>query len=429
MLWNSNLFLLKHQSLMLKFSGTLTAVMLVASISYGQSIHELTDTPTGAQNVSVVVNPRNPSNLILAVAGSVYYSVDAGKTWEKSLSAPETVSPVVIANTKGEAHYLTVEQTADGKSAIFCRASGDGGKTWIGPAAITASATADQRMPWGIYDGKENLYVTWTQFDQYNNKDQNCQSRIMLARSPNGRKWNDPVEISQTPGDCQDGKMATGGSIPIVGIDGKIFATWTHGEMIMLDRSFDGNLWLSNDIAFLQQKGGRTLDIPQVGVTNSKAIIVSDRSKNDHRGLLYLAFADQRTSKSRTDIYFSRSMNYGDLWISPEKIASSSDQHHQFLPWLTIDQSTGHIYVVYYQMSEDGMIDVNLSWSIDAGLTFKTNKLTKTSFKLTFQGKPEYINVSAYKGTICAAWIQSNNDSKNTVHIATLTHDDLLKNP
>jgi hypothetical protein len=414
---------------MLKPFGTLITLTILTITTFGQTIHHLGQVPAHADNVSVVVNPRNPLNLMVAVGGMLQYSFDGGQTWEKSALDDSCSHSVVIANVKGDAHFLTVKQTAGGKRGIFCRTSSDGGKIWSDATPITETLTNDQGMPWGIYDGKENLHVSWTAFDRSGSNDQNCQSHIMLSRSPNGKKWNEPIEISQTPGDCQNGKMAVAGSLPIIGVDGKMFVTWTHGDMIMLDRSFDGSLWLSNDIAFMQQKNGRTIDVPEVGATNGKALIVSDRSKSDHRGLLYLIYADQRLSKSNAEIFFSRSLNYGDLWTSPEKINKAGGKHDQFLPWLAIDQYTGYLYVLYYEMTDEGMIDVNLSWSNDAGLTFKTTKLNKEPFKLAPTGTPEYINVSAHKGTVCAAWLQSENDNKQSLHLATLKHEDLLKNP
>lgn len=412
---------------MLKFSGALTALTLFITPAFSQMISTLGEVSKEAHNVSVAVNPRNPANLIAAIGGSIHYSLDGGTTWTKSASEALGIgSPVVIANVKGDAHYFHTEQTASGFSIIFCQSSSDGGKTWSEPIAITEPQSKDQRMPWAIYDNKENLYVTWTEFDQFNNKDQNCQSRIMLSRSSNGRKWSDPVEISQTPGNCVDDKTAVAGSMPAAGIDGKVFALWTHHDRVMMDRSFDGGMWLSNDIASIQQKSGRSINIPDMGPTNGKALLVSDHGKSDHRGVLYVVFADQRSKT--TDVYFTRSLNYGDLWTSPEKITKNVDTHHQFLPWVTIDQSTGFLYIAFYEMDEDGLLHVKLAWSNDAGITFKTSELTPAPINLSGEQTPEYINISAHKGVISTVWLQEEN-GKQVAKVAVLKYEDLTKNP
>ncbi|RAW00161.1 sialidase family protein [Pseudochryseolinea flava] len=413
----------------LKTTGALTAITLVSSMAFGQTVKDLGEVSATAHNVAVTVNPKNPQNIIAATGGAIHYSIDGGQNWTKSLSEALGVgAPVVVANVKGDAHYLHTEQTASGSSVIFCHASSDGGKTWSEPIAVTDPQQKDRRMPWAIYDGKENLYVSWTEFDKYGSDDANCQSRIMLSRSSSGKKWGDPIEISQTPGNCVDDKSAVAGSMPAAGIDGKMFVGWSQGDRVMVDRSFDGGLWLSNDIPAIQQRSGRKIEIPDLGPTNGKALIVSDRGKSEQRGLLYVVFADQRYGKTTTDIYFTRSVNFGDLWISPEKVTPKLEGvHHQFLPWATIDQSTGFLYIVYYEMDEDGLIHVKLSWSNDAGISFKTLSLTSAPIHLPSGYTPEYINVSAHKGVVSTIWLQDEN-GKSVAKVATVKYEDLAKN-
>ena len=62
-------------------------------------------------------------------------------------------------------------------------------------------------------DARGNLYLTWTQFGQEKDTDA-CASNVLFSMSRNGKKWSDPVVLSQVPGNCLNDGGTAAGAIP-----------------------------------------------------------------------------------------------------------------------------------------------------------------------------------------------------------------------
>lgn len=374
---------------------------------------------------SIAINPRDTKNIVAAsVLDNVYYTFDGGVTWNKSkITSPLGVygDPVVVASDKGDFFYFHLsDPTGEGwkneKSLehIVCHQSKDGGKTWDEGVAIGTNPPKDQDKPWATIDDKGNVYVAWTQFDKYASDDPNCLSTIMLSTSSNGKKWSKPVQLSQTPGDCKDSDNTVMGGMPAVSHDGKVFAVWAHQNKLWLDRSFDGgSMWLRNDIGITAQPGGWDQAVPGHNRTNGLPVLQLDRAKlSPARGSIFLVWADQRKGETDTDIWFLRSSNYGDYWTTPLRINNDAPGSHQYFPWMTVDQVTGYIYIVYYDRREyeDNQTDVYLAYSVDSGNSFKNIKISEAPFTpdtSSFFG--DYNNISAHKGIITPIWTRMDN--------------------
>lgn len=387
---------------------------------------------------SIAVNPRNPLNIVAAsVLNNIYFTKDGGATWQKreiKSSFGVYGDPALIADGGGTFYFFHLSDPTNGKGGydsekldrIVVQRSNDGGDTWDDGTSIGFNHPKDQDKPWPGIDSKGNLILTWTQFDSYGSKDSACHSNIMLSTSKNGSKWSDPIVVSQISGNCLDNDSTVMGAMPVITFDGKAFVTWAVNEKIYLDRSFDGSLWLSNDIPILDQKGGWDLKIPGHERCNGLPVFMTDRSKTGFRGYLYLVWSDQRNGEADTDVWFSRSTNYGDNWSAPLNV-SVAKKNHQYLPWMAIDQSNGNIYVMYYDRSgsEDLKTEVYLAWSTDGGSTFKNTKISESPFvpgDQTFFG--DYTNISAHKGIITPIWTRTDN-GKTSVWTSVIKHSEL----
>ncbi|MEJ0057543.1 MAG: sialidase family protein [Bacteroidota bacterium] len=274
------------------------------------------------------------------------------------------------------------------------------------------------------------MYTTWTQFDQYGSTDAACQSNIFFSISTNGgTKWSKSVQINQDPGDCSDDDDTAANSSPAVSYDGKLYAAWAKKGMIYMDRSYDGETWLSSDLAVTKQTGGWSLNIPGVGRSNGRPMLAVNVSPTRALGTLYLSYADQKNGENDTDVWFLRSVNRGDNWTSSLKIGKDESGRHQFSPAMCVDQATGYIYIVYYDRRayDDLQTDVYLSYSIDGGNVFIDAKISEAPFtsseSKTFGGN---INVSAAGGVIAAAWTRIDN-GKVSVMATVIKGDDLPK--
>ncbi len=343
---------------------------------------------------SITINKKNPNNIIAASSSNnFYYTVDGGVTWQTvKVNSPDgaVANPVLISDDKGNIYsfHLSVPTAEGAKNAksmdqILCHISRDGGKTWEAGAPIGVNSKQQYR-PRATVDSKDNVWVAWTQFDTFDSEDENCQSNILLSSSANGKKWSKPIQISQTPGNCKDDDNSAEGAMPAIGVDGKAFVTWSNQDKIFLDRSFSGGgLWLTNDIGCRSNShGGWDMKVPGYDRCNGMPVLMINQSKSAAQGTLYLVWADQRNGENDTDIWFMRSTNFGDNWTSPMKLGDDKNKRHQYSPWMTMDQSTGFIYVVYFDRGnyEDNQTDVYLAYSTDSGSSFKNVKISETPF-------------------------------------------------
>ena len=390
---------------------------------------------------SIAINHKNPLNIVAGVVlDRAIYTMDGGATWsETKLESPYGVygDPALISDVKGDFYYFHLANPGTTESEgwlerIVCQKSTDGGKTWSTGTSIGYNPPKDMDKAWPAVDPKsDQICVTWTQFDKYGLKDPNCQSTILFSKSTNGgKKWSDPVEMSQTQGDCIDDDNTAEGAVPAIGTDGKMFVTWANQGIIFMDRSYDeGKTWLHNDMALTKQKGGWSMDIPGINRCNGMPVLMIDNSKSIYRGSLYLVWADQTNGEDDTDIWFMRSINHGDNWTQPERINKDDSRKHQFFPWMAVDQATGYIYIVYYDRRayDDFRTDVYLAYSTDGGNNFNELKISEAPFLPSsekFFG--DYNNIAAHKGIIAPIWTRMD-EGKTSVWTAIIKQEELIK--
>jgi hypothetical protein len=392
---------------------------------------------------SIVINPHNPKNIIAGIAlDRSVNTTDGGLTWkETTLQSYYGVygDPALIADPKGNIYYFHLaDPSGKGRSSdewldrISCQKSTNEGANW-GAASFTGlTPPKDNDKPWPAHHPKKDLLVvTWTQFDKYGSNDSLHRSNIMFSKSTSkGDRWSDPVRINKLSGDCLDGDLTAMGASPAVSFDDKIFVVWSHAGNIYLDRSFDeGKTWIKNDMVIGKQMGGWDLTIPGLGRSNGLPVAAIDNSGSPFYGSLYVVWSDQRNGENDTDIWMSRSSNRGDNWSSPVKVNQDGPGKHQFLPWMTIDQTNGIVYVLYYDRRsyDDNQTDVYLAWSLDGGNKFSERKISESAFvpdATKFFG--DYTNISAHKNIIAPIWTRMD-DGKTKVLTTVIKQEDLGK--
>lgn len=375
---------------------------------------------------SIAINQKNTENIVAgAILNKVYVTEDGGKTWQKGkLSSSLGVfgDPCIISDKKGNFYYFHLsdpDQKGWMSEKILDRIVGqrskDGGKTWNDGGYMGAHHPKDQDKEWAIANPKNgHLYATWTQFDKYDSKAPEDKSNILFSYSKNkGKTWSDAIAINQISGDCIDDDGTTEGAVPAVGPKGEIYVAWSLNEKIYFDRSLDkGKTWLAEDRVAADQPGGWTIHIPGLNRSNGMPIILSDVSKSSTRGNIYINWADQRNGKDDTDIWMCKSSDGGNSWSQPLRINDDKPGKQQFLTWMSIDQTTGYLYVVFYDRRnhEDLSTDVYLAYSTDGGETFTNKKISETPFipgKAPFFG--DYNNISSHEGRICPIWTRDDN--------------------
>lgn len=406
------------------FTGTLLIVLVLKVVCSTAQVKSkrIAETENSGGKVSIVFNSKNSQYVTASLGNAIYYSVDGGAAWERSAATfPAGVYSAMIADSKGDLYYF-LQSAEGGLHKIISYTSGDGGKSWSEGVPVNAESVKDQVAPNVTLDDKNNIYLTYTQFDKYTSDDANCLSHVQLTTSASGKKWSKSQELSQTPGNCIDDYNTTAGSMAVVSSDGKEYCTWSNQNKIYLDRSFNGKIWLTNDITIIRQSEGCDENVAGGKRCSSVPVLSTDRSKSPYKGSLYLVWSDWM--RSDQDVLFVRSHNFGDNWTSLLKI-NDGEAGHQYNPWLTVDQTTGYVYILYFNRGEDGMTDIYLASSTDGGSSFKNTKVSESAFKSEGVIQAS-CHVTASKGTIVSAWTQVD-QGKSSILTAIIKHEDLLK--
>lgn len=376
---------------------------------------------------SICINPKDPDNIIAgSVLDNVYVSNDGGYSWQvDKLHSSYGVygDPVVRADNKGSIYYAHLSNP-NGKAyqdeafldRIVIQKSTDKGKQWSDGSYTLPRSPKDQDKHWlAIHPDNHTVYITWTEFDLYGSDNPEHKSRILFSKSVDeGENWTDPVVLSQHEGNCLDDDQTTEGAVPSVGPNGELYVAWSYDEKLYFDRSTDdGKTWLEKDIVIGDHPGGWGFEVPGITRCNGMPVTAVDLSGGPNHGTIYVNWSDQRNGKENTDIWLSYSTDKGNTWSAPIRVNQDKSERHQFFTWMDIDQSTGFIYLVYYDRRhhDDTTTDVFLAWSTDGGKSFDEMKINASSFvpnPFVFFG--DYNDISVHQGKVRPIWTQSENN-------------------
>jgi len=408
---------------------TLFLILFIISSHFNAFSQHTNVTILQASNVSEPSIFVDPNNLDHMVAGSnlnkMYYSNDAGLSWNTStMSSTYGVwgDPCIITDAQGVFYFFHLSNPNNGNwiDRIVCQKSTDGGETWNNGSYMGLNGTKAQDKEWAIVDyTNNNIYVTWTQFDNYGSNSPSDYSNILFSKSTDsGESWSEAKQINEISGDCLDEGNTVEGAVPAVGPNGEIYVSWAGPEGLVFDKSSDeGETWLDEDIFVSDIPGpGWAFDIPGISRCNGLPITCCNLSETDYNGDIYINWSDQRNGSDDTDIWFIKSTDGGDTWGERKRVNSDDIGHQQFFTWMTVDQVTGYIWFVFYDRRnyEDNNTDVMMTVSEDGGATFTNFKVSESPFlpfSSTFFG--DYTNVTAHDGVVRPIWNRLEGSSPN----------------
>jgi uncharacterized repeat protein (TIGR01451 family) len=266
-------------------------------------------------------------------------STDYGHTWEGPFEIPVATNPSGLVDGGGFALDAADKELADvdpdtGRVIVSWSnftPSAPGGveismafsdnlataatPTWA-PRRVIASTAADGQaaIPRFAGNGSANAYIAWERYTGYYTR------RIAFSRSTdNGTTWSAPVDLTNA----------------FVGMD----------------------YVLGND---------RVHEFPGLAV---------DTSPGPSRGNIYVVYANNN-SLDGADISIRRSVD-GGLTFSPAISVNSrpGNDRPQWFPYVTVDQTTGRVYVFYYSQdnssSSGDVTEVSYQFSDDGGVTWR----------------------------------------------------------
>lgn len=396
-----------------------TVLFSVSTFAQFQNIRIDGPQSNSPEEVTIAINPANPD--VLAGGANIshfYYSFDGGFSWgEKHLSSSLGVwgDPCVLFDSLGNLYYAHLSNPVTGYwiDRIVVQKSTDNGITWNDGAGVGLVVPKNQDKEWLAVDlsqsqYKGNIYMTWTEFDDYGSSNPNDSSRIRFSKSTDqGETWSDAITISDRSGNCIDDDNTTEGAVPTVGVNGEIYVSWAGPLGLMFDKSLDGGETWGTDIFISDIPGGWAFTVSGISRCNGLPITMCDISDSPYQGYIYSCWGDQRNGTTDTDVFFSRSTDGGETWSPALRVNDDNTNRHQFFPWMTIDQTTGIIWGVFYDRrnTTSTNTDVYVVKSIDGGQSFENFKVSESSFTPTssvFFG--DYSNIAAWDKKIYPIW-------------------------
>jgi hypothetical protein len=397
------------------------------------------------EEVSIAINPKNPSEIIGgANLASLYKSNDTGRTWKRQVLKCKAYNvygdPMVFWDTLEYAYYMHLSfpnpKITPGGSwvdRIVLNKSANHGETFTDCYGFGKNEKKVQDKHWAAVDPKTNfIHATWTQFDKYESKDPRDSSVIRYSISKdNGLTWEEPKRINFYPGDCLDGDNTVEGAVPCVGPNSEVYVAWAGPKGLVFNRSLDtGKTWMQKEIIIDSIYGGWEYKVDGIFRANGLPFTACDLSGGEHNGRIYVCWGDEKHGKNNKDVFISYSDDGGLTWCDRILITYYPNHREQFMPYMTIDQKTGNLYVLYYDRKNSFKgtdTEVCLAVSRDGGKTFNHHTVSNQpfpTFKNVFFG--DYIGCSAVNGIIRPIWMETDADKKLSVYTALLTDSMLL---
>jgi hypothetical protein len=122
-----------------------------------------------------------------------------------------------------------------------------------------------------------------------------------------------------------------------------------------------------------------------------------------------VVWSDQRNGVTDTDVFLMSSSDGGTTWGGMVRVNSDLTSTQQFFPWAAIDQSTGFLYVVFYDRrnTAGNATEVWVARSTDGGATFTDFPVSQSVFtpsSSVFFG--DYINIAVQAGRVYPIWMR-----------------------
>ncbi|MCB9355894.1 MAG: T9SS type A sorting domain-containing protein [Lewinellaceae bacterium] len=400
----------------------LLAIVFTIAIGHCLTAQNILVGNSGLPNEPSIMMDYNHPNVMVAAANinKYYLSQDTGRTWTAyNLSSSYGVwgDPALDVDPAGNFYFFHLSNPPTGNwiDRIVCQKSQDGGQSWNDGSFTGLNGTKAQDKQWSAIDRNNgNIYLTWTQFDDYGSSNPADSSIILFSKSTDGgANWSQPLRINSIAGDCIDSDNTVEGATPAVGPNGEVYVSWAGPNGIVFNRSTDqGNTWLSHEIPVDPMPGGWDHNITSIQRANGLPITRCDLSGGPHHGTIYINWADQRNGFGDTDIWLAKSTDGGNTWSGPVRINDDPPGKQQFFPWMAIDQTNGYLYFVFYDRRHyaGDMTDVYIAYSQDGGNTFVNKRISESPFLPTagvFFG--DYTNIVAHNNIVRPIWTRLHN--------------------
>lgn len=398
----------------------LLAAAFICIKSKGQTIEKILRLGKAAWNLNepaITCHPLDPEQVVVATnTDHVFYQKRSGKKFHHYRVESEFGvygDPVLWYSSSGLCYFVHLAKNKEKKwpesfDRIVVQRSADFGKTFDAGTGIGLNGKMHDKA-WIYEDERSNspyrnsIYISWTQFDQYGSRNQTDSSHIYISVQRKGHsEFSKPIRINDQGGDCIDSDSTMEGVTVTATRDGKLLALWAGPAGLYMDESTDGGMHWGTDRVIAPWTGGWNLEVPGFMRTNGLPFADCDTT-----GRFRVCTAAEIDGYAQ--ILIHESVDNGKHWTLVPRFSPHSNAHY-FMPHAWWDHSTGHYYLLYYELYQD-QLNVYLSWVLSGQGDYHTIQLNEKPFAVpgpyVFFG--DYINVCARGSVVQAVWTEVEN--------------------
>jgi hypothetical protein len=319
----------------------------------------------------------DPANLQLVQTMSVHRSTDCGHTWE---------GPFEITGATNPSGGIVSGAPTDAADKEFLDVDPDTGRVVLSWSNFTPASAG-------------GVAISTTYSDN------------ITAPVPT---WSTAAVVSATEVDGQASEPA--------------FAGNSSDDLYVAWRQFPGDF--TNNVGFaVSHDSGATFGTPVALApsdfltmdqvigndrTNTSPSIAVDNSRGRRRGTIYVVYGNN-DGHDGLDVMFQKSTDRGQTFSAPITLNSSPGHDRaQWFPWISVDKSTGRVWVFFYDQgiaTSGDLTETTVTWSDDGGRTWRRPRpLTERPFRAAFgndTGQPnigDYNQSVAQNGELFATW-------------------------
>jgi Neuraminidase (sialidase) len=183
---------------------------------------------------------------------------------------------------------------------------------------------------------------------------------------------------------------------------------------------------------FIPAQSGRSID--------AEAGVVWDATGGPFNNRIYLVYTDETVNENNdTDIEMRTSTDDGATWSAAVRVNDDATTNSQFLPYVTLDPTTGVVAVGFHDCRNDngvpGIGGTNMipnddaeyfgTFTTDGGATWAPNQLLSGGFSNAADAMNgidfgDYVGLSAFAGKLYAMWADNTNcdgtNANGTLH-------------